>query len=96
MAEGHDGSLASAALRGAVARAIDDFAAAEAIDKEAARELRSKAVAGALEAYKTMDRLNRGASKDEERDRFAVEFWLRSVPSYLGGADVQPGVPEAA
>lgn len=82
LAQGHSGGRTIAALQGAVARAVGDFAAAEAIDAATATKLRKAAVKGAVEAHNTVTRLSLGRSKDEEHDRFAVEFWLRSVPSY--------------
>jgi hypothetical protein len=90
LAHGHRGGQTVAALQGAVARAVDDFAAAEAIDTTTATKLRKAAIKGAVEAYKTATRLSLGRSKDEERDRFAVDFWLRSVPSYWEEPEVSP------
>jgi hypothetical protein len=90
LAQGHRGGRVVAALQGAVARAVDDFAAAEAIDTATATKLRQAAIKGAVEAYKTVNRVSFGKSKDEERDRFAVEFWLRSVPSYWEEPVVSP------
>lgn len=79
LAQGHKGGLARAALQGAVARAVDDFAAAEVIDGDTAQELREAAVGAALIAYKTVDRLSRGKSKDGQ-DQRAVDYWLRRIP----------------
>lgn len=90
LAEHHNGGRGVAALQGAVARAVDDFAAAEALDAVTATKLRTAAIKGAVEAYKTVNRLNLGRSKNEERDRFAVEFWLRSIPLYWENPEVSP------
>jgi hypothetical protein len=90
LADGHKGGHAVAALQGTVARAVNDFAAAEAIDTATATKLRKAAIKGAVEAYKTVTRLSLGRSKDEERDRLAVEFWLRSIPSYWEEPVVSP------
>jgi hypothetical protein len=81
LAHGYTGSHATAALQGAVARAVDEFAAAEVIDPDTARQLRGAAIKGALVAYKTMNRLSRGRPKDEH-DQQAVQFWLMSIPDY--------------
>jgi hypothetical protein len=89
LAHGHKGGRASAALQGAVARAVDDFADAEAIDRDTARKLREAAVNAALVAYKTVDRLSRSKSKDEE-DRQAVEYWLMRIPAYWEEPVVSP------
>jgi hypothetical protein len=90
LAQGYRGGETVAALQGAVARAVDDFAAAEAIDATTATKLRKAAIKGAVEAYKTVTRLSLGRSKDEERDRFAVDWWLRSVPDYWEKPEVSP------
>lgn len=90
LAQGYRGGQTVAALQGAVARAVDDFASVEAIDTATAAKLRKAAIKGAVEAYKTVTRLSRGKSKDEEHDRFAVEFWLRSIPSYWEEPEVSP------
>jgi hypothetical protein len=90
LAQGHKGGHAVAALQGAVGRAVDDFAAAEAIDTATATKLRKAAIKGAVEGYKTVTRLSLSRSKDEERDHFAVEFWLRSIPSYWEEPVVSP------
>jgi hypothetical protein len=89
LAGGYMGGLATAALQGAVARAVDDFAAAEVVDSETARKLREAAVKAALVAYKTVDRLNRSKPKNE-RDRRAVEYWLMRIPSYWEEPVVSP------
>lgn len=75
---------------GAVAGAVDDFAAAESRDAATATKLRKAAVKGAVEAHKTVTRLSLGRSKNEEHDRFAVEWWLRCVPSYWEEPTVSP------
>lgn len=80
LAHGHAGSHISAALQGAVARAVDEFAAAETINPDIARQLREAAIKGALVAYKTVGRVSRG--KPKERDEQAVQFWLMSIPKY--------------
>jgi hypothetical protein len=90
LAHGHRGGQTVAALQGAVARAVEDFTAAEAIDTTTATKLRKAAIKGAVEAYKTVTRLSLGRSKDEEHDRFAVDFWLRSIPSYWEEPEVSP------
>jgi hypothetical protein len=90
LARNHRGGRTVAALQGTVTRAVDDFASAEAIDTATAAKLRKAAIKGAVEAYKTVVRLSRGRSKDEEHDRFAVEFWLRSIPSYWEEPTVSP------
>lgn len=89
-AQGHSGGRAVAALQGAVAHAVDAFAADEAIDAATATKLRKAAVKGAVEAHNTVTRLSLGRSKDEEHDRFAVEFWLGSIPSYWEEPAVSP------
>jgi hypothetical protein len=90
LGQGHGGGRAVAALQGAVARAVDDFAAAEAIDAATAAKLRKAAVKGAVDAHKTVTRLSLGRSKDEEHDRVAVEFWLRSIPPQWEEPTVSP------
>lgn len=90
LAQGHSGGRTIAALQGAVARAVDDFASDQAIDSATATKLRKAAVKAAVEAHKTVTRLSLGRSKDEEHDRFAVEFWLRSIPSYWEEPAVSP------
>ncbi len=90
LAHGYTGSHATAALQGAVARAVDDFAAAEAIEPDIAWQLGEAATKAALAAYKTMNRLSRGRSKDEERNRSAAEFWLMSIPAYWEEPVVSP------
>ncbi len=90
LAQGHSGGRSIAALQGAVARAIDDFASDQAIDSATAAKLRKAAVKGAVEAHKTVTRFSLGRSKDEEHDRFAVEFWIRSIPSYWEEPTVSP------
>ena len=82
LAENQKGGRGVAALQGAVARAVDDFAAAEALDPATATKLRNAAINGAVNAYKTITRLNLGRSKDEEQDRLAVDFWVRSIAPY--------------
>jgi hypothetical protein len=79
LAHGYKGSHITAALQGAIARAVDEFAAAEAIDPDTARHLREAAIKGALVAYKTVGRLRRGRPKDEH-DQQAIRFWLNSIP----------------
>jgi hypothetical protein len=71
-----------AGLRGAVGRAVDDFAVAEAIDPDTAAKLKKEAIKGAVEAWRTSSRLSLGRSKDEEKDSFAVNWWLRCIPDY--------------
>jgi hypothetical protein len=93
LARGHKGGLATAALQGAIARAVDDFAAAEAVDSDTARKLREAAVKAASVAYKTVDRLNCSKSKDEQ-DRRAVEYWLMRIPSYWEEPVVSPEFQE--
>jgi hypothetical protein len=90
LAHGYTGSHATAALQGAIARAVDEFAAAEAIDPNTARQLREAAIKAAVSAYKTMNRLSRGRSKDEERDRSSAEFWLTSIPDYWEEPTLRP------
>jgi hypothetical protein len=81
LAHGYTGSHITAALQGAIARAVDEFAAAEAIDPDTARQLREAAIKGALVAHKTVGRVSRGRPKDEH-DQQAVQFWLMSIPDY--------------
>jgi len=81
LAHGYTGSHITAALQGAIARAVDEFAAAEAIDPDTARQLREAATKGALTAYKTVGRVSRGRPKDEH-DQQAVQFWLMSIPKH--------------
>jgi hypothetical protein len=90
LAQGHRGGQVTAALHGAVAQAVDDFAAAEAIGPITAAKLRKAAIKGAVEAYKTVNSVSLGRSKNEKRDRVAVEFWLRSIPSYWEDPEVSP------
>lgn len=90
LAQEHTGSHFTAALQGAIARAVDGFAVAEAIDLDTARQLREAAIKGALTAYETAYRLNRGRSKDEERDRAAAALWLMSIPDYWEEPEVSP------
>jgi hypothetical protein len=90
LARGHRGGQMTAALQGAVGQAVDDFAAVEAIDPTTAMKLRKVAIKSAVEAYKTVTRLSLGRTKDEERDHFAVEWWLRSVPKYWEEPEVSP------
>jgi hypothetical protein len=79
LAHGYAGSHITAAIQGAIARAVDEFAAAEAIDPDATRQLQQAAIKGALVAYKTVGRVSRGRPKDEH-DQQAVQFWLMSSP----------------
>lgn len=90
LASEYAGSRAKAALQGAIARAVDEFAVAETIDPDVARQLREAAIKGALTAYKTVSRLSRGKSKDEDRVRSDVEFWLKSIPDYWVEPTVSP------
>jgi hypothetical protein len=90
LAQGHRGGQVAAALHGAVGRAVDDFAAAEAIDSTTATKLRKAAIKGAVEAYRTVNSVSLGRSKNEERDRLAVEWWLRCIPSYWEEPEVSP------
>lgn len=90
LARGYTGGHATAALQGAVARAVDEFAAAEAIKPDTARQLREAAIKAALTAYQTVNRLSRGRSKDEQRDRSAAEFWLMSIPDYWEEPTLRP------
>lgn len=90
LASGYTGSHAAAALQGAIARAVDDFAAAEAIDTDTVRRLREAAIKGALTAHKTLNRLSRGKSKNEQQDRAAAEFWIMSIPTYWEEPEVSP------
>jgi hypothetical protein len=94
LARGHKGGQVTAALHGAVGQAVDDFAAAEAIDPATAATLQRAAIKGAVEAYKTVNRLSLGRSKNEARDHFAVEWWLRSIPSYWEEPEVSPEFQE--
>jgi hypothetical protein len=91
LADGNKGGRAVAALQGAVGRAIEDFAAAEGIDPATTERLRNEAIKGAVEAHKTATRLSLGRSKDEEKDSFAVAFWLQSIPDYWEEPEVSPG-----
>jgi hypothetical protein len=90
LAQSHRGGQVIAALQGAVGRAVDDFAAAEAIDSATATKLRKAAIKGAVEAYRTVNSVSLGRSKNEERDRFAVDWWLRSIPDYWEEPEVSP------
>lgn len=89
LARGYTGSHITAALQGAIARAVDDFAAAEAIEPDTARQLREAAIKGALVAYKTVGRVSRGKPKDEH-DQQAVQFWLISIPEDWEDPEVSP------
>jgi hypothetical protein len=73
---------AASALRGAIQRAVDEFAAAEGLSEAAARKLSRAAAKAAVDAFKTSTRLALGRSKDKERDQFAVNWWLQSIPDY--------------
>jgi hypothetical protein len=90
LAKGHKGGQVTAALHGTIGQAVEDFADAETIDPATAAKLRKAAIKAAVEGYKTVTRLSLGRSKDEEHDRFAVEFWLRSIPSYWEEPVVSP------
>jgi len=90
LAEGHKGGHTVAALQGAVSRAVDDFAAAEAIDQDTASKLRKAATKAAAEAWRTLTRVSVNRSKDEEKDQFAVSWWLRSIPDYWEEPEVSP------
>ena len=79
LAHGQTGSHITAALQGAIARAVDEFAAAEAIEPDTARQLREAATKAALAAHGAVGRLSRGRPKDEH-DQQAVQFWLNSIP----------------
>lgn len=92
LADGHAGSHISAALQGAVARAVDEFAAAETIGPDIARQLREAAIKGALVAHKTIGRVSRG--KPKEHDEQAVQFWLISIPDYWEEPDLSPEFEE--
>jgi hypothetical protein len=78
----HKRGGSTASLRGAVERAVEEFAAAEGLGEATAWKLSRAASKAAVEAYKTTMRLALGRSKDEEHDRFAVNWWLQSVPDY--------------
>jgi hypothetical protein len=90
LAQGYRGGQTIAALQGTIARAVDEFAAAEAIDTTTATKLRRAAIKGAVEAYKTVNRLSLGRSKDEAKDSFAVDWWLRSIPDYWEEPEISP------
>jgi hypothetical protein len=90
LAVGHSGGRTKAALQGAVARAVDDFSTSEDIDPPTAKKLRKAAIRGAVEMYKIFSRLALGRSKDEARDSFAIDLWLRSIPDYWEEPEVSP------
>lgn len=78
LAGDYDDEIAHAALQGAVARAVQEFATAEAIDQYVARELQEVAVNEALIAFKTLLRLHLGEAKPQRQ----IAYWLQTVPSY--------------
>jgi hypothetical protein len=80
------------AVRGAVAEAIGEFSAAEAIDAETTDKLRRAATKGATDAYRTLNSLALGRSKDADHDRFALNFWLSSIPPYWEPPEIRPEV----
>jgi hypothetical protein len=90
LADGYKGGHIVAALQGAVGSAVDDFATAETIDRDTAAKLRAAATKAAVEAWRTVNRLSLGRSKDEEKDQFAVNWWLRSIPDYWEEPEVRP------
>ena len=90
LAQGHRGGQVTAALHGAVGQAVDDFAAAETIDPTTAAKLRKAAIKAAVEAHKTVTRVSLDRSKNKDQDRFAVEWWLRCIPSYWEEPEVSP------
>ena len=69
-------------MRGAVATAVDEFATAEKINRPTAAKLRQAAAKAAAEAFQTIRRLGTGRSRHQERDRFALNWWLGSIPDY--------------
>lgn len=82
LAEGHKGGKTVAALQGAIARAVEEFAGAQAIDAKTAAQLRKAATNAAIEAWKTATRLSLGRAKNQQKDTLAVNWWLRSIPDY--------------
>jgi hypothetical protein len=82
LADGQEGGRSVAALRGAVGRAVDEFAVVEGIDDRTALKLRRAAIKGAVEAFSTTRRVALGRSRDVERDQMAVQWWLQSIPDY--------------
>jgi hypothetical protein len=81
-ADGQSGAPSAAALRGAVGRAVDEFAVVEGIDEGTALKLRRAAIRGAVEAFQRTRRVALGRSRDVERDQMAVQWWLQSIPDY--------------
>ncbi len=69
---------------------MDDFAAAESIGRTTATKLRKAAIKGAVEACKIVNSVSLGRSKNEERDLLAMEWWLRTIPSYWEDPEVSP------
>lgn len=90
LAQGHKGGHTIAALQGAISLAVDDFATAESISADTAAKLREAATTSAVEAWRTLNRLSLGRSKDQEKDQFAVEWLLRSIPDYWEEPEVSP------
>lgn len=93
LAHGHKGIHGTAALKGAVARAVDDFAAAETIDADTASQLREAATKGAVEAYKTVRRSFYSPTPEKQDDQ-AVESWLTRIPAYWEAPQVSPAFQE--
>jgi hypothetical protein len=89
-ADRYKGSHGTAAIKGAVAQAVDDFAAAEAIDSTIARQLREAAIKGAMEAYTIVRRLDMGRTQNEQDDQAAVSYWINRIPKYWEEPEVGP------
>ncbi len=86
LAGDYDDELAHAALQGAVARAVQEFATAEAIDQDVARKLQEAAVNEALFAFEMLLRLHRGEVEPQRQ----IAYWLQMVPSYWEDPEVSP------
>lgn len=86
LAGDHQRDLARAAVQGAVAKAVDEFAGVETIDSDIARQLRQAAIKEALFAFETLLQLHRG----DPEARKDVAYWLWLVPDYWEEPVVSP------
>jgi hypothetical protein len=76
LAGDHGGDVARAAVQGAVATAVDEFAEVETINPDVAGQLRQAAIKEALVAFETLLELHRG----DPEARKDVAYWLWLVP----------------
>jgi hypothetical protein len=80
------GDVARAAVQGAIAKAVDEFAEVEAINSDVASQLRQAAIKEALFAFEALLKLHRG----DPEARKDVAYWLWLVPDYWEEPAVSP------